>query len=84
MARWAGVSAEIERVRAKLKRTCGRCGHGFRSHDEPSPEQGVPHYPPRACHVKRGCMCILFVAADEWCKPEVRDALMRGLAVRVP
>jgi hypothetical protein len=74
------VKTAIERVRAKLKRTCGRCGHGLGLHDKPDPERGVPHYQPQACHVKRGCMCVQFIPADEWCKPEVKDALLRKLA----
>lgn len=73
------MGAEIELVRAKLKRTCGRCGHGLGSHDRPDPERGVPHYPPQ-CHVKRPCCFILFIPADEWCKPQVRDKIMQGLA----
>lgn len=74
------MDVAIERVRAKLKRTCGMCGHGLGSHDKPDPERGVPHSPPQACHVKRGCMCIVFRPADVVCKPEVRDAVLRSLA----
>lgn len=79
-ARWDDVGVTIERVQAKLKRTCGRCGHGLGSHDRPDPERGVSHFPPQACHVKRGCACIVFIPADDFCKREVREAVLRSLA----
>jgi hypothetical protein len=66
-ARWTGMETVVERLREKLARTCGRCGHALGSHEKPDPERGVPHFPPQACRVKSGCACILFVPAGEVC-----------------
>ncbi|MCQ8829934.1 hypothetical protein [Streptomyces malaysiensis] len=63
-----------------LTRVCGRCGHTGSSHQTPDPNRGIGRSPPQACRVRRGCPCIVFVPAREWCSPEVRHLIERRLS----
>lgn len=73
------MTSKAEAAADLLTRTCGRCGHARSSHNAPAPDRGVGHSPPQACHVRRGCTCLVFTPAREWCSPPVRALLERRL-----